>query len=101
MLCDVIKTNNYLWRSLLLLYMSIVYLKLFTLYIRIFFSYQSGAFVEAVIMRYDSRKGQYDGKPRPGGPRSTLCVSSQVSRDVYFLFFFAYVLLLILGSMKV
>ncbi|KNA22018.1 hypothetical protein SOVF_037890 [Spinacia oleracea] len=39
---------------------------------------KSGAFVEAVIMRYDSRKGQYDGKPRPGGPRSTLCVSSQV-----------------------
>ncbi|GMH03096.1 hypothetical protein Nepgr_004935 [Nepenthes gracilis] len=39
---------------------------------------QSGAFVEAVIMRYDTRLGRYGGKPRPGGPRSTLCVSSQV-----------------------
>ncbi|MQL95080.1 hypothetical protein Taro_027748 [Colocasia esculenta] len=39
---------------------------------------QSGSFVEAVIMRYDTRLGKYDGKPRPGGPRSTLCVSSQV-----------------------
>ncbi|KAL3843849.1 hypothetical protein ACJIZ3_001252 [Penstemon smallii] len=39
---------------------------------------QNGEFVEAVIMRYDSRLGQYDGKPRSGGPRSTLCVSSQV-----------------------
>lgn len=29
-------------------------------------------------MRYDSRLGRYDGKPRPGGLRSTLCVSSQV-----------------------
>ncbi|KAM1590842.1 hypothetical protein ACFX15_034223 [Malus domestica] len=36
---------------------------------------QNGALVEAVIMRYDSRLGRYDGKPRPGGPRSTLCVS--------------------------
>lgn len=39
---------------------------------------QNGAFVEAVIMRYDSRLGKYGGKPRPGGPRSTLCISSQV-----------------------
>lgn len=39
---------------------------------------QNGASVEAVIMRYDSRLGNYDGKPRPGGLRSTLCVSSQV-----------------------
>ncbi|KAL6498369.1 hypothetical protein OROHE_026737 [Orobanche hederae] len=39
---------------------------------------QNGEFVEAVIMRYDTRLGKYDGKPRPGGPRSTLCVSSQV-----------------------
>lgn len=39
---------------------------------------QSGAFVEAVVMRYDTRLGKYAGKPRPGGPRSTLCVSSQV-----------------------
>lgn len=29
-------------------------------------------------MKYDTRLGKYDGKPRPGGPRSTLCVSSQV-----------------------
>lgn len=29
-------------------------------------------------MRYDTRLGKYNGKPRPGGPRSTLCVSSQV-----------------------
>ncbi|XP_022972434.1 uncharacterized protein LOC111470995 [Cucurbita maxima] len=39
---------------------------------------QSGAFVEAVIMRYDSRLGKYGDKPRPGGLRSTLCISSQV-----------------------
>uniref|UniRef100_A0A803MS31 Radical SAM core domain-containing protein n=1 Tax=Chenopodium quinoa TaxID=63459 RepID=A0A803MS31_CHEQI len=37
----------------------------------------NGAFVEAVILRYDSRLGQYGGKQRPGGLRSTLCVSSQ------------------------
>ncbi|WOL00567.1 hypothetical protein Cni_G09280 [Canna indica] len=39
---------------------------------------QNGNSVEAVIMRYDTRLGKYDGKPRPGGPRSTLCISSQV-----------------------
>lgn len=39
---------------------------------------KNGASVEAVIMRYDTRLGTYGGKPRPGGPRSTLCVSSQV-----------------------
>ncbi|KAK4437981.1 Dual-specificity RNA methyltransferase RlmN [Sesamum alatum] len=39
---------------------------------------QNGELVEAVIMRYDTRLGKYDGKPRPGGPRSTLCISSQV-----------------------
>ncbi|CDO97279.1 unnamed protein product [Coffea canephora] len=39
---------------------------------------QNGAFVEAVIMRYDTRLGKYNGKARPGGPRSTLCISSQV-----------------------
>ncbi|KAL5988207.1 hypothetical protein ACLOJK_035970 [Asimina triloba] len=39
---------------------------------------QNGSYVEAVIMRYDSRLGIYDGKPRPGGQRSTLCISSQV-----------------------
>uniref|UniRef100_A0A1D1ZB43 Ribosomal RNA large subunit methyltransferase N n=1 Tax=Anthurium amnicola TaxID=1678845 RepID=A0A1D1ZB43_9ARAE len=39
---------------------------------------QNSSFVEAVIMRYDTRLGKYDGKQRLGGPRSTLCVSSQV-----------------------
>ncbi|XP_068654994.1 uncharacterized protein [Aristolochia californica] len=39
---------------------------------------QNGSFVEAVIMRYDTRLGKYGGKPRPGGPRATLCLSSQV-----------------------
>ncbi|GJN30621.1 hypothetical protein PR202_gb18942 [Eleusine coracana subsp. coracana] len=39
---------------------------------------QNGESVEAVIMRYDTRLGKYDGKPRSGGVRSTLCVSSQV-----------------------
>ncbi|KAG9440420.1 hypothetical protein H6P81_020585 [Aristolochia fimbriata] len=39
---------------------------------------QNGASVEAVIMRYDTRLGKYGGKPRPGGPRATLCISSQV-----------------------
>ncbi|TKY71240.1 Dual-specificity RNA methyltransferase RlmN [Spatholobus suberectus] len=39
---------------------------------------QNGAFVEAVIMRYDTRLGKYAGKPRPGGLRATLCISSQV-----------------------
>ncbi|VVA30107.1 PREDICTED: 23S rRNA [Prunus dulcis] len=39
---------------------------------------QNGALVEAVIMKYDTRLGKYNGKPRPGGMRSTLCVSSQV-----------------------
>lgn len=29
-------------------------------------------------MRYDTRLGKYGGQPRPGGPRATLCVSSQV-----------------------
>jgi hypothetical protein len=29
-------------------------------------------------MKYDTRLGTYNGKPRQGGPRSTLCVSSQV-----------------------
>lgn len=39
---------------------------------------QNGAFIEAVIMRYDTRLGKYNGKARPGGIRSTLCISSQV-----------------------
>jgi len=34
--------------------------------------------VEAVVMRYDTRLGMLGGKPRPGGIRSTLCISSQV-----------------------
>lgn len=42
------------------------------------FYHQNGSSVEAVIMRYDTRLGKYDGKARLGGPRSTLCVSSQV-----------------------
>lgn len=29
-------------------------------------------------MRYDSSLGMLGGKPRPGGLRSTLCISSQV-----------------------
>lgn len=33
-------------------------------------------------MRYDSRLGVLNGKPRPGGLRSTLCISSQVG-DAY------------------
>lgn len=39
---------------------------------------QNGSSVEAVIMKYDTRLGTYDGKPRSGGQRSTLCISSQV-----------------------
>jgi adenine C2-methylase RlmN of 23S rRNA A2503 and tRNA A37 len=39
---------------------------------------QNGEFVEAVIMRYDTRLGKYGGQPRPGGLRATLCISSQV-----------------------
>ncbi|GAQ91144.1 radical SAM superfamily protein [Klebsormidium nitens] len=39
---------------------------------------QDGLQVEAVIMRYDASAGRYAGGPRPGGPRATLCVSSQV-----------------------
>ncbi|KAG0487220.1 hypothetical protein HPP92_009315 [Vanilla planifolia] len=39
---------------------------------------QNGSLVEAVVMRYDTRLGKYAGKPRPGGQRSTLCISSQV-----------------------
>lgn len=29
-------------------------------------------------MTYDTRLGKYGGKARLGGPRSTLCISSQV-----------------------
>ncbi|KAE8670010.1 Radical SAM superfamily protein isoform 3 [Hibiscus syriacus] len=34
--------------------------------------------LQAVIMTYDTRLGKYGGKPRLGGPRTTLCISSQV-----------------------
>lgn len=34
--------------------------------------------MEAVIMRYDTRLGMCGGKPRLGGLRATLCISSQV-----------------------
>jgi hypothetical protein len=37
-----------------------------------------------VIMRYDTRLGKYDGKPRSAGVRSTLCLSSQV--NTFFLY---------------
>ncbi|MFQ6630171.1 hypothetical protein Gotur_008169, partial [Gossypium turneri] len=46
--------------------------------IKLLIKLQNGAFVEAVIMTYDTRLGKYGGKPRLGGPRSTLCISSQV-----------------------
>ncbi|XP_065872900.1 uncharacterized protein [Euphorbia lathyris] len=46
--------------------------------IKLLIKLKNGAFVETVIMKYDSRLGKYGGKPRPGGPRSTLCISSQV-----------------------
>lgn len=39
---------------------------------------QNGNLVETVVMRYDPKLGMYDGKPRSGVQRSTLCVSSQV-----------------------
>eukprot|EP00268_Persea_americana_P051475 TRINITY_DN568_c0_g1_i5.p1 TRINITY_DN568_c0_g1~~TRINITY_DN568_c0_g1_i5.p1 ORF type:complete len:377 (-),score=48.95 TRINITY_DN568_c0_g1_i5:489-1619(-) len=39
---------------------------------------QNGSFVEAVIMKYDPSLGTYDGKPRTGSQRSTVCISSQV-----------------------
>ncbi|KAF2320902.1 hypothetical protein GH714_031727 [Hevea brasiliensis] len=50
---------------------------------------ENGAFVEAVIMRYDTRLGKYGGKPRPGGLRSTLCISSQMDAS-FNLFSFCY-----------
>jgi hypothetical protein len=49
------------------------------------FAVQNGESVEAVIMRYDTTLGKYDGKPRSGGVRSTLCVSSQVNIFVFLL----------------
>lgn len=39
---------------------------------------QNGQTVEAVVMRHDASAGKYAGGPRQGGPRATLCVSSQV-----------------------
>ncbi len=44
----------------------------------LFSGMQSGQSVEAVIMRHDAGAGKYAGGPRQGGPRATLCVSSQV-----------------------
>ncbi|WCJ17967.1 Dual-specificity RNA methyltransferase RlmN [Euphorbia peplus] len=46
--------------------------------IKLLIKLKNGAFVEAVVMKYDSSLGKYGGKPRSGGPRSTLCISSQV-----------------------
>ena len=37
-----------------------------------------GLAVESVVLRHDSGAGRYGDGPRPGGKRSTLCVSSQV-----------------------
>ncbi|GBG71092.1 hypothetical protein CBR_g8391 [Chara braunii] len=39
---------------------------------------QDGKQVETVIMHHDASAGRYAGQPRGGGPRTTLCVSSQV-----------------------
>eukprot|EP00271_Cylindrocystis_brebissonii_P014732 TRINITY_DN3620_c0_g1_i2.p1 TRINITY_DN3620_c0_g1~~TRINITY_DN3620_c0_g1_i2.p1 ORF type:complete len:424 (+),score=78.04 TRINITY_DN3620_c0_g1_i2:71-1342(+) len=39
---------------------------------------QDGMNVEAVIMQHDASAGKYAGGTRPGGLRSTLCISSQV-----------------------
>eukprot|EP00270_Netrium_digitus_P018056 TRINITY_DN6798_c0_g1_i1.p1 TRINITY_DN6798_c0_g1~~TRINITY_DN6798_c0_g1_i1.p1 ORF type:complete len:397 (+),score=91.73 TRINITY_DN6798_c0_g1_i1:109-1299(+) len=39
---------------------------------------QDGLRVECVIMRHDASAGVYAGQQRPGGPRATLCISSQV-----------------------
>lgn len=39
---------------------------------------QDGLCVEAVLMRHDASAGKYGGGARPGGPRTTLCISSQV-----------------------
>jgi hypothetical protein len=50
--------------------------------------------VEAVIMRYDTRLGKYGGKPRPGGLRATLCISSQVRWLVCF--FCAFIIIIII-----
>lgn len=64
--------------SLMLFSCILLNLKYITFFQKKKLCYQNGNSVEAVIMRYDTRLGKYDGKPRPGGPRSTLCVSSQV-----------------------
>jgi hypothetical protein len=48
--------------------------------------------VEAVIMRYDTRLGKYGGKPRPGGLRATLCISSQVRFSFFLFCFYHYIL---------
>lgn len=38
-------------------------------------------------MRYDTRLGKYGGKPRLGGLRATLCISSQVCFLLFSLLF--------------
>ena len=54
-----------------------------------------GPFVEAVIMRYDTRLGKYAGQPRPGGLRATLCISSQVTISFFSFLFFSFLFLLL------
>ncbi|KAL2642086.1 hypothetical protein R1flu_009673 [Riccia fluitans] len=46
--------------------------------IKLLIELQNGQAVESVIMRHDASAGKYAGGPRQGGPRATLCVSSQV-----------------------
>jgi hypothetical protein len=53
--------------------------------------------VEAVIMRYDTRLGKYGGKPRPGGLRATLCISSQVR----FSFFSAFIIIFCVSNVQI
>ncbi|KAL2620795.1 hypothetical protein R1flu_001000 [Riccia fluitans] len=45
--------------------------------IKLLIELQNGQAVESVIMRHDASAGKYAGGPRQGGPRATLCVSSQ------------------------
>lgn len=44
---------------------------------KILLELQDGLSVEAVIMRHNSSAGKYAGGQRLGGPRATLCISSQ------------------------
>ncbi|CAM6106971.1 unnamed protein product [Calypogeia fissa] len=45
---------------------------------KLLISLQNGQTVEAVVMMHDASTGIYAGGPRQGGPRATLCISSQV-----------------------